>query len=321
MNATSKANIILKHAWLQRSLFAALVMTGSLLAGCSGSSLPTAADEANLDTPTQANARLELQEEPNAHEAQNAEIPPALATIELETGTTVEFIDLGEGQVGLLEHGTSGLAHVATSLAETHDATALEVFLAVAPNGTEVPEALVKAHEAQVAAAGKQSAPRQLSVETATGGLFDPNIACGAAWPTDWVNHFKNITKYEAALYFTDYNLMNYKYFYAGSTPNYKTYLGVCSVYATAPLVFNIVEFQVQRQYIINGVSMWIPVLDTDVYGGQTYTFYHGGSPYKRFRGRIRAYNGGASPSGFYPLRDFGIGAAWTKTAGFQIEL
>ncbi|MDC3953906.1 hypothetical protein [Polyangium jinanense] len=89
---------------------------------------------------------------------ESAQVDGKIATLELSSGKVI-FVDEGDG-VGFWEIGNVDLS----SLLHEQNASALEVFLALAPEGTPVPSRLVEHHAEVVARTGTVPAePRKLA--------------------------------------------------------------------------------------------------------------------------------------------------------------
>lgn len=284
-----------------------LLVTVTLLILAACSDIGTVAPDKN---------ELSLVEE--GGEATSVEASPLITTLTLENGATLDFVDLGEGHVGIGERTPSNAPQLASIMMFEEGATPLEIFLTLAPKGVRVPEALKANHAYRVAQEGRADVlPREVSLPL--NSLSLNTINCDPYdWAEGWKFHFKGKPGHYRTKFFTNYNLAQWRSFYPGEGANWKTHLGVCSVFANSPLSRNILEFRVQKKV----GSSWVQVLFTHVWGGQTYTFSSLDTPSVYYRGRVRALKGGVGPDGqFFPYRTFGIGAAWTKHPVFQLGL
>jgi hypothetical protein len=139
--------------------FISLCLAGALLHGCAES--PSTIDGGAAEGDMGGAGELEN----GAPEAAPASFVDAkIATLAVPGGEIV-FVDEGlteaGGGIAFWELGDTGLSY----LLDDSNATALEVFLALAPEGTPVPERLVEHHaEASRRAAGSAAAPRRLAV-------------------------------------------------------------------------------------------------------------------------------------------------------------
>lgn len=114
-----------------------------------------------------------------------------LAEVQSPGGSTLAFVLEPSGDVGVLEHGLDGSVPVA-NLTELEEATPLEVFLAVAPEGEEPPEELFEAHEVQLAARGGESAvPEGFRVADRMGELGEDQFR--------WYSSCTNISAWQNA--------------------------------------------------------------------------------------------------------------------------
>ena len=235
-----------------------------------------------------------------------------LATLELENGTILEFIDVGDGYVGVVESADVNTPSVSHLMTSELNATPLELYLAFAPEDSTVPELLVQSHNLQVSALNKKNTePRNLKGNIEVLDLDDPgyeNYDCSSSyvsgWVPEWNSAFSGVTDYHPALYMYEVSQPNWAYFYPGSSYNFKTYLGVCSRkrFYTGGYWLDMIDFRVQRKG-----SSWYTIYSRDIYGGKKYTFFSW-HPSARYRGAVRGNGGDAYP------RSFGIGAAYTKS-------
>jgi hypothetical protein len=229
-----------------------------------------------------------------------------LATVEPARGGAVVFLDLGDGGVAVAERAPRRGRFAAMPLIEGLDATPLEVYLALAPRGAAVPDALVRDHRARAALAGVPGrAPRALDpAPAAAADVTEPGEgpnACdsfGGPWITEWKNAFAGITKYREAAYLHQYAATFTFYpgapVYNGTNTNSKTYLGACNGDEVDTLVF-----EVHRR--VGGV--WFEVHEAEIGAYEKYTFYSGLPA--SYRGRT--YGKGGSI-----VEHYGVGAAWT---------
>jgi hypothetical protein len=98
-----------------------------------------------------------------------------IAVLRLPSGATIEFVDVGDGDIGVGERTPAGRHSLLPSLTGRSGGTPLEIFIALAP-GTAPPAALVANHEAG-ARSGGRAAPRPLTVDPGVlHGIGDPGI-------------------------------------------------------------------------------------------------------------------------------------------------
>ena len=256
-------------------------------------------------------------EEGSANDLVETELVATIATLELPSGGSVTFLDLGEGQVGVGERGPVDKAFVSGALLG-QNATPLELYLALKTGDADVPQLLVDDHARQ-----KAEAPRNLSVSLGslgTQGLDDPGIDdhyCGYdEWKWDWVDAFENLTDYYPVGSGHIINPGSQYTFYPGShvynvtNTNQVTYLGACSRDTGGDtMTFEIHRWLPTVVYHLYPTPptvtwSWKKISTVSVDGYEKYTFY---SPIPaRYRGRVKALGGAVS--------GFGIGAAYTKS-------
>ena len=270
-------------------------------AGCSqddptSPSVPSAADEMPVE---RASADNRMAADPAA----------VVATVKLANGGEVTFLDLGDGRIALGERAPAAAGLLAVAMVERQQATPLEVYLALRPEGGEVPDRLVRDHERVAMARAGSPAPRLLAAPSAAANsLDDPgrdDYTCestGAQWVADWKAAFVGVTKYREAAY--AHNFTQAYFFYPGApvfygtNTNSITYLGVCNGDHEDQLMF-----QVHRW--VSG--QWKSILSVGVGGGQKYTFYSGVPA--RYRGKTYGWGGET-------IEHYGFGAAWTLSPG-----
>jgi hypothetical protein len=225
-----------------------------------------------------------------------------LATVKVEGGGAVTFLDVG-GEVAIAERAPRRAPFVALPMVRRFDATPLEVYLAVAPRGAGVPDALARDHRLRAA-----GAPRALGAlpvgPTVAGDLTDPGYGieeCDAfigVWNKKWKDAFAGVTKYREAAYLTSiaapFTFYPGASVYYGTNTNSKTYLGACNGASMGDLVL-----EVHRR--ISG--QWVEVLEVEIDSYEKYTFYSGVPA--SYRGRTYGADG-------VVLSHYGVGAAWT---------
>jgi hypothetical protein len=237
------------------------------------------------------------------NEPVRVQLAPVVATVDLERGALVTFLDLGD-HVGIAERTTVEATAVAIAMIRTLQATPLEVYLALRP-GSAAPEALLRDHQRIARTGGATSSPRVLdpNVSITTGGASgDGNFWCqspGNIWIAGWKAFYTGVTKYREAAYFPD-DVPGVTFYpgasvYYGTNTNSVTYLGVCNWDAIREL-----WTEVQRR--ING--QWVVVYNTSLMNAQKTTFYSGMPA--SYREVVEELFSG------HDFEDVGIGAAWT---------
>ncbi len=232
-----------------------------------------------------------------------------VATVNLAGGNTISFLDLGGGAIGIAEMAPARAEFVSVSMIERQQATPLEVYLAVRPAGTEVPQRLVRDHERTAMVRSAAPAPRLLGAPTAGGsglaGTGHGSYTCeptGVQWVADWKAAFAGITKYRAAAYAHNYSAA-YTFYpgapvYYGTNTNSKTYLGACNGDDEHQLRMDLHRW-------VGGKWTWF--MTAGISGGSKYTFY------SAIPARYRAKTYGA---GGATVEHYGVGAAWTLSPG-----
>ena len=250
--------------------------------------------------------------------------------LELAGGRIVRFVEEADGSIGVLE-----VAHaqrlMLPSFTREEGVTSLELFRTLAPEA-EVPEALVAAH-AREAEALERADLAVVPVLTPLGwydefgeqnyyqcdSIFSsPDHAYDHAWVfnNSWHQAFKNRTDVEESMVIQEWNVTNWKYFYAGADVVRRVYLGVCVDdlwYGGFNSASDMVDFEVQR--LTNG--SWSKVTGYRLEGDERAVYYNASWRNYRYRGRIRAYDppGGAYTEG---IRDIGLAVAYDRPIQLQ---
>lgn len=137
---------------------------------------------------------------------------PILAEVQVSAGKRLVFVDEGEGRVGVAEISSMAEAPVVTPLIQNERATPLEIFLATARDGEEIPPLLLENHRVMAAEEGREdpeprapatlrAALEALSFASSHSGTTPCNAAGwegpSGAWgnPVDsWDQQFTNTT-------------------------------------------------------------------------------------------------------------------------------
>ncbi|MEM7738565.1 MAG: hypothetical protein AAF267_22555 [Deinococcota bacterium] len=292
-------------------LFLLVVITAAL-AACSNTPAPDPVPNAQRCTSLDESDCFSLVEE--ADTTVGNERPEVLLTVDLESGSQLQFIDVGDGYLGVVETADVGTSSQVAALVERYEATPLEVYTALVPEASDVPELLVSNHARLATERGLSATARNFRSELSTMGLDDPgyeDYACSVnSWNNDWRNAFIGKTDYYPSLYRYEHSQPNWGNFYPGSSANFTTYLGVCSRarFHTGGYWLDMMDFRVQRKV----GSSWMTVYTRTLYGGNKDTFFSW-HPSARYRGAVRGRNGDSYP------RSFGIGAAYTKALPFTV--
>lgn len=246
-----------------------------------------------------------------------------LAKVELKNGAWLEFIDVGDGYVGIGERSSVSAPFITTTLVSEWNATPLEIYLEFAPNGPDVP-ALETDHKLRMAQAGGDIAePSVLPLSGETFAFDDSELeeypcdGFGFDWVADWENEFNGVTDYTATdfkhFFMGPYLFYPGAHVYNGTGTNRKTYLGACNGDPDGNKLLMEVHRWAVSKVIVNPypnpptvVWDWVKIHDVSIDGYYKYTFYSG-HPTGRYRGRLQA-----EPSAV--VAHMGFAAAWTKS-------
>lgn len=220
-------NVSSQRALGHLALALSLATAGALTAGCAQPDSDGASDIAELQVEqlTEAAARNDR---------------PALEpfkTIKLASGRTVQFFDLGDGDIGMGEVGPTGPSAVGVLTAQ-FEATPLEVFMALS-GGEPAPARLIDAHAGLVASKGRgNKSARQLPGENdlVPTGLQDYPVGKCATWlgtswywSADWANTYSATRDVVASTVQLNYDLyMPGRAFYAGGQKVVAANMGIC---------------------------------------------------------------------------------------------
>ena len=248
------------------------------------------------------------------------------ATITLENGVTLKFVDSGDDHVGIVERIPREGASVLLSMIPKTAASPLEIYLAVKPENSEVPKALLLDHKRQMVRAGKANAPpRKLSVQSSGPGTAAPPViepfecdSFGINWKSYWNDTFEGVTDFHPVGFTHQFpqSLTFYpgSHVYAGTGTNRITYLGACNgdVEPGVPIEVHrwgpVVQFNPSPQPP-TVTWQWLKVAGTNTAIGfnEKYVFYSG-NPNGRFRALV------SKPEEGQVHEHFGIGAAYSKS-------
>ncbi len=264
-----------------------------------------------------------------------------LTSLSLESGITLEFVDVGDNYVGIVERTPPGVPSVLAPTISKWAASPLEIYLALKSTNSDVPKALMIDHKLQMVRAGKgDAAPRPLNIQLSFPGTAAPPVvdsfACdsfGTNWANYWNNTFDGVTdsRASASVHQRTVSLTFYPGapVYRGTGRNQITYLGACN--ADDGDVDDVddvddvgVGIEVHRWGAVVEVQQapqpptvtyqWLLVSGTNKFMGfqEKYLFYSR-HPSARYRARIN------SPEEGEVHEHYGIGAAWTKSLPLSI--
>ncbi len=278
----------------------------ALLAVAAAALAAAACGQDDLINPSVPDATGEMPVEVSAsREAVSVDRADVVATVDLEHGGVATFLDLGDGHIGIAERAPAQARFVSLAMIQNLNATPLEVYLALRPRNTGVPDRLLRDHQRAAQLRGVSGIPRALTAPAAAATpLADPGYdsypcdSSGDQWVEDWKDAFAGITKYRSAIYKQSQvgSLLFYPgaAVYHGTNTNSVTYLGACNGDDRRNLTMT-----VQRRTS----GKWWEIDYAVIEAYEKYTFYSGIPA--AYRGYIHAH-----PS--IPQEHFGIGAAWT---------
>lgn len=238
-----------------------------------------------------------------------------LAAVKPSQGTTLQFIDVGDGDIAVLEARTKGSRSVLNQMVMESDATPLEMYVAAGGGDSFVLTTLEEHHHSV-----REGAPRDLAIRVVPSqsnddveldGEHDIGYGCqGNTWDATWDNALDPVSLVNDSAFFTQEDIASYFYFYPGSNYNTKTWLGVCA----APQGNDDSDekvFQVQKK--ISGTWTYVIQVilepndpDPD-YDANEYTFYNSSLAGSLYRGRVSQYQ---TPSGV--AGSWGVAVAYT---------
>ncbi len=274
-----------------------------------------ACEQGEVTSPSRPDAGAEMPVETSAgNEPVAVDMAEVVATVDLEHGGVATFLDLGDGHVGIAERAPRQARFVALSMIQSRNATPLEVYLALRPRNTDVPELLLRDHQRAAQSRGATAHARVAAPpRPAASPLADPgydSYACdssGTQWIADWKDAFVGITKYREAAY-RNFQPGNYYFYpgaavYYGTNTNSITYLGACNGEDRTSL--SMAVHRRNRNHVDHGHDLpgdhWVEIHYASIAPYEKYTFY---SPIPAFyRGFIH------HPA---DVDHYGIGAAWT---------
>ena len=240
-----------------------------------------------------------------------------IARLRLANGNFVDFVDLLDGHVGVGEKAKRGQRLASTYLASAWAATPLEIFLALAPRGSAVPQALRTDHENFAARSGRSRAPRDLTAYLVQPGNGVGDLVCGSQdtfyWA--WLDAFEGVTDHvladeghQLSGYFTFYPG---KHIYEGTNANDITYLGACNDHSFEP---EVMTMEVHRRFktVHAGVSSyaWVKISEADLNIDEMYVFYS--NLPASYRARVKSPTDGI-------VEHYTYAVAYTKTPGLSI--
>lgn len=246
----------------------------------------------------------------------SAVVGSELARIDGADGRTLTFLDLGDGDIGVLEARTTGQRSGLLSL-KTEGVSPLEIYMAAEGADPAVIARLRTNHDAL----GKDT-PRPLKanpmiplipLDLSTHGYKDIENYCDDPyWGDKWEYDLDVLSQHHASSFRDNVSLGASVYFYPGSSNNTVTWLGICTQDQNDALNDG-KEFTVQKLTS----STWTDTttayreLDADE-PANSYVFYASSPGGARYRGKVAPwsamYGTGASQTG----TSYGIAVAYT---------
>lgn len=252
-----------------------------------------------------------------------------IAELQLPGAASLRFIDLGDGEIGLLEGRDPTQKSWMVKMITEHQSTPLELYLAAAGDDDVVLDRL-QAHHDGVA----KHAPRELAAppevqeaapDFSLNGFHDANNLCDVLhWDDAWAADLDPVSQYIASDFRVQEVDNDRVTFYPGSANNTATWIGACADDQGAGCGSNAYDdrlFYVDK--LVSGA--WQQVLavtiDAKIYGtgcnvgfqNSAYTFYSNNPNGARFRGRLIPYWGGVCDACYD--ESFGFAVAYTKSA------
>ncbi len=205
----------------------------------------------------------------------------SIARLRLANGNVVDFVDLLDGHVGVGEKAKRGQRLASAYLASAWDATPLEIFLAVAPRGSAVPQALGTDHQDFTARSGRSAVPRDLTAHLTQQGNGVSDLVCSTQdtfyWA--WLDAFEGIADHvlaaEGHQLSGQYTFYPGKHIYKGTNTNDITYLGACNDHSFEPEVLTM-EVHRRIKTVDAGVTTytWYEISEVNLDIDEMYVFY-----------------------------------------------
>ena len=241
----------------------------------------------------------------------------SIARLRLANGNIVDFVDLLDGHVGVGEKAKRGQRLASTYLASAWAATPLEIFLALAPRGSAVPQALRTDHEDFAARSGRSPAPRDLTAYLTQQGNGVSDLVCSDQdtfyWA--WLDAFEGVTDHvlaaEGHQLSGHYTFYPGKHIYEGTNTNDITYLGACNDHSFEPEVLTM-EVHRRIKTVDAGVTSytWFKISEVNLNIDEMYVFYS--NLPASYRARVK------SPTDDI-VEHYTIAVAYTRTPGLSI--
>ena len=237
----------------------------------------------------------------------------SIARLRTANGNIVDFVDLLDGHVGVGEKAKRGQRLASAYLASAWAATPLEIFLALAPRGSAVPQALRTDHEDFAARSGHSRAPRDLTAYLTQQGNGVSDLVCSSQdtfyWA--WLDAFEGIADHvlaaEGHQLSGHYTFYPGKHIYEGTNTNDITYLGACNDHSFEP---EVLTMKVHRRLktVQAGVTTitWLEIAEADLNIDEMYVFYS--FLPASYRARVESPSDGI-------VEHYTIAVAYTKTA------
>lgn len=299
------------HVALGMTLFISLCAS----TGCSSEPL----GEMNLD---EAQATLRPEQDATASVDTGAQAPKPFTTIHLDAGRRIDFIDLGDGDIGIGEVGPSGGVSLVNEITGRWEATPLELYKALEREGRPAPKLLVDAHRAQVNKLGRaELAARSLPVDylVGTGVNAYPAPNCGLwhgtywHWVADWNGTYSSNRDVSAAAFLQAQDVSSGYNFYAGANKSSATNMGLCVDHlweSPSTPNENLTRFRVYSKTTGTasgcGSSDWTSIYDANIDENYSANFYTSSITGKFVCAKV---NSAYAPT---TTRDIGIGTAYT---------
>jgi hypothetical protein len=241
----------------------------------------------------------------------------SVARLRLANGNIVDFVDVLDGHVGVGEKAKRGQRVASTYLASAWAATPLEIFLALAPRGSDVPRALQTDHDDFVARSGRNPAVRDLTAYLTQQGNGIADLVCSDQdtfyWA--WLDAFEGVTDYvfagEGHQLSGQWTFYPGKHIYEGTNLNDITYLGACNDHSFFPETLRM-EVERRIKIVHAGVTTytWFEISQVDLNIDEMYVFYS--NLPASYRARVKSLEDAV-------VEHYTVAVAYTKTPGLTI--
>jgi hypothetical protein len=240
-----------------------------------------------------------------------------LARIDGADGRTLTFLDLGDGDIGVLEARSSGQRSGLLSL-KTEDASPLEIYMAAEGADPAVIARLRTNHDAL----GKDT-PRPLKanpmiplvpLDLSTQGYKDIENYCNDPdWGDQWEDDLDPLSQYHVSAFRSNVTLGAAYYFYPGPSDNTATWLGICTK-DQGNRAKDGKEFTVQKLTTTTWTDTMVAYRQLDASApANSYVFYTTSPGGARYRGKVTPWSPVNNSTDTQTGTSYGIAVAYTQ--------